>query len=172
MDCEAVTLIPLAEVDPALVEELLDRAFGPDRHLRTAYMVREGTDWLPALSFAAVDEAQLLVGTIQVWPVALTDPQGRRHPMLMVGPVAVVPERQGEGFGTMLMLAMAKALDPQAALPQVMIGDPEYYERFGFFGAPTGQWQLPGPFERRRLLVRTDNPGILPHEGTLGPWIG
>ena len=38
------TLIPLDSVDPALVEDLLDRAFGADRHERTAYKVREGTD--------------------------------------------------------------------------------------------------------------------------------
>jgi len=29
-------LIPLDAVDPALVEELLDRAFEPERHQRTA----------------------------------------------------------------------------------------------------------------------------------------
>lgn len=166
------TLIPLAEVDPAMVEELLDRAFGEDRHSRTAYKVREGTDWLPALSFAVVDENRYLVGTIQVWPVALTDDQGRRHPMLMVGPVAVVPERHNQGFGQALFAAMFDAMDPAAPLPQVLIGDPEYYGRFGFHGAPTQNWQLPGPFERHRLLVRTDNPGVLPDHGTLGPWLG
>ncbi len=172
MDHVAATLIPLAEVDPAMIEALLDRAFGEDRHARTAYKVRAGTQWLPALSFAVVDEDQYLVGSIQLWPVALTDPQGRKHPMLMVGPVAVVPERQGEGFGQALMAAMASAIDPKAALPQVLIGDPEYYERFGFHGAPARNWTLPGPFERHRLLVRSDNPGVLPDEGTLGPWIG
>ena len=31
------TLVPLAQVEPAMVEELLDAAFGPDRHRRTAY---------------------------------------------------------------------------------------------------------------------------------------
>jgi len=166
------TLIPLAQADPAMVEQLLDRAFGTERHARTAYKVREGVEWLPALSFAALDAADLLVGTIQVWPVALTDADTRRHPLLMVGPVAVVPERQSEGFGHALMAAMTGALDPQAALPQVMIGDPEYYERFGFFAAPTPGWSLPGPFEQHRLLVRAPNPGVLPGEGTLGPWIG
>ena len=166
------TLIPLADVDTALVEALLDRAFGEDRHKRTAYKVREGTEWLAALSFAVIDDEEMLVGSIQVWPVALTDEQGRRHPMLMVGPVAVVPERHNEGFGQALMAAMASALDPQALLPQVLIGDPDYYGRFGFHGAPTQGWALPGPYEKHRLLVRTDNPGILPDKGTLGPWIG
>jgi len=171
------TLIPLADIDPALVEDVLDRAFGADRFGRTAYKVRQGTDWLPGLSFAALDGDEL-VGTIQTWPVALTDPAGKAHPLLMVGPVAVVPERQREGFGQALMLATLGALDHpelqgRAPLPQVLIGDAEYYGRFfGFSAAPTGGWILPGPWEPHRLLVRTVDPAALPAQGTLGPWLG
>lgn len=165
------SLIPLDSVDPALVEDLLDRAFGADRHARTAYKVREGTDWLPALSFAALDGEQHLAGTIQSWPVALTDPSGRRHPMIMVGPVAVLPERQGEGFGKALVTAALGALSPQAPLPQVMVGDPDYYDRFfGFSAAHTAGWTLPGPWDPARLLCRTHRPEALPREGWLGPW--
>ena len=164
-------LIPLDAVDPALVEVLLDRAFEPARHQRTAYKVREGMDWLPALSFAALDETEQLVGTVQCWPVGLTDPAGRMHPLIMVGPVAVLPEDQSKGYGQALMAAAISALSPQAPLPQVMIGDPEYYGRFwGFTNAPTAGWQLPGPFKPHRLLVRAANPAVLPTQGTLGPW--
>lgn len=171
-DSPTLTLIPLAEVDSAMIEAVLDRAFGPDRFARTAYRLRAGTEWLPVLSFAALDEEGLLAGTIQCWPLALTDSAGRRHPMLMVGPVAVVPERQGEGIGTALMLAMLEAMAPSAPLPQVMIGDPEYYERFGFFASPAAGWRIEqGGYEQRRLLVRAANPAILPEKGTLGPWI-
>lgn len=164
-------LIPLADIDPKLVEELLDRAFEPGRQKRTAYRIREGMDWLPGLSFAAVDADGYLAGTIQSWPVALTDPEGRRHPMVMVGPVAVVPEQQGAGYGKALVLALIGALDNRAPLPLVMIGDEEYYGRFfGFTAAPTQQWQVPGPVDPKRLLVRCDNPAVLPREGMLGPW--
>ncbi|RPF72358.1 GNAT family N-acetyltransferase [Aurantiacibacter spongiae] len=166
------TIVPLADIDPALIEDLLDRAFGEGRQARTAYRVREGMNWLPALSFAALDEEDYLVGSIQVWPVALTDPRGRRHPLLMVGPVAVVPHLQGTGYGRALMAAMAGAIDPAAALPQVLVGDPEYYERFGFIAAPAAGWSLPGPYDQRRLLVRADNPAVLPEKGMIGPWLG
>jgi predicted N-acetyltransferase YhbS len=166
-------IIPLDAVDPALVEQLLDRAFGPARKRRTAYKLREGMDWLPALSFAALDEDDMLAGTIQCWPVALTDAEGRAHPLIMVGPVAVLPELQHRGFGKALMAACLGSLDARAPLPQVMIGDPEYYGRFWSFSAEhTAGWYLPGPWEPRRLLLRCDNPSILPREGMLGPWRG
>lgn len=171
-EAEAATIIPLDNVDPALVEALLDSAFEPERHKRTAYKVRKDTDWLPGLSFAALDADEMLVGTIQCWPVALTDADGRAHPMIMVGPVAVLPDRQGQGFGKALMSASMACIDDRAPLPQVMIGDPEYYGRFwGFSNVPTAGWSLPGPFEPRRLLVRCHNPSVLPETGMLGPWM-
>jgi hypothetical protein len=38
--------------------------------------------------------------------------------------------------------------------PLMMIGDPEYYERFfGFSAAQTADWRIDGPVERRRLLA-------------------
>lgn len=166
------TIIPLDNVDLVLVERVLDQAFGSERHLRTAYRVREGMDWLPALSFAALDDSEMLVGTIQCWPVALNAPDGRAHPMIMVGPVAVLPEQQQRGFGKALVSASLNCIELGAPLPQVMIGDADYYGRFwGFTAEPTQGWQLPGEWDPARLLVRCDNPGVLPAEGTLGPWL-
>jgi predicted N-acetyltransferase YhbS len=165
------TLIPLDQADSAEVEHVRDRAFGTDRHGRTAYTIRAGTEWLPGLSFAALDESDVLAGTIQAWPVALTDSPGRAHPLIMVGPVAILPERQGQGFGRALMAAQAGALDPAAPLPQVLIGDEPYYGQFGFTEAPRG-WRCPGPWQPERLLVRTLNAFVLPLDGVLGPWLG
>lgn len=170
------TIIPLEAVDPAMIEEVLDRAFGPDRHARTAYRIREGMAWLPGLSFAALDENDLLVATIQCWPVGLQTKQGQ-VPLVMVGPVAVVPERQGEGFGVGLMSAMLAedarlASSGGSALPQVLIGDASYYGRWGFSAAMTGGWRCPGPYEQDRLLARGHGLAAMPAEGMLGPWEG
>jgi predicted N-acetyltransferase YhbS len=183
----AATIIPLEAVEPAMIEEVLDRAFGPDRHARTAYRIREGMAWLPGLSLAALDENDLLVATIQCWPVGLQTKQGQ-VPLVMVGPVAVVPERQGEGFGVGLMSAMiaedvrlaglrgrssssSEALG-QTGLPQVLIGDAAYYGRWGFSAAMTGGWRCPGPYEQDRLLARGNGLAAMPAEGMLGPWEG
>ena len=163
------SLVPLSSVPPHLVEQLLDAAFEPERRTRTAYRIREGADFLPALSFAALDDEQYLVGSIQLWPIALTDPQGRAYPLIMVGPVAVLPAHQGEGYGKALMAAALGAIDPAAPMTQVLIGDASYYARFGFVEAPRG-WQCPGPWDPARLLVRDGTEG-LPTEGMLGPWV-
>ena len=170
---DTATLVPLDNVDPVLIEALLDRAFEPTRHTRTAYQLRDGLDPLPALSFAAIDGSDHVVGSVQCWPLALTDHAGRCHPLIMIGPVAVLPEAQGLGFGKALMTAAISALSPEAPLPQVMIGDPEYYGRFwGFSAEHTAGWQMPGPFNPARLLAHADNPAVLPRAGMLGPWRG
>ena len=169
------SLIPLSVVPEAMVEELLDRAFGRDRHARTAYRIRAGMEWLSALSFAALDADEMLVGTIQCWPVGLMEPSGRALPLIMVGPVAVLPERQGEGFGQGLMAAMLDAearlaADGQMPFAQMLIGDADYYGRWGFSAAMTGGWRCPGPYEAERLLARGPALAAMPVEGMLGPW--
>ena len=164
------TLVPLSAVEPQHVEDLLDAVFGADRHARTAYRIRTGSEWLPGLSFAALDAEGYLVGSVQLWPVALTDRQGRAHPLLMVGPVAVMPGLQGAGYGKALMAAALGAADAAGALPQVLIGDEDYYGRWSFTAAHTAGWRCPGPYDPARLLARCANPAVLPAEGMLGPW--
>ena len=101
-ETEVLEFVPIATVDPAAVEALLDRAFGRDRHTKTAYRLREGVAPIPELSFAAIEDGAL-VGTIQCWPVAITGDDGRVRPLVMVGPVAVEPDRQRGGLGKELM---------------------------------------------------------------------
>jgi predicted N-acetyltransferase YhbS len=145
-------LTPLTEAEPAAIEALLDAAFGTDRHARTAYRLREGAAPLPALSFAAW-EGQRLVGTLQSWPVALRTEDGCAA-LVMVGPVAVLPERQGSGVGKALMDALIAAADAERADALMMIGDPPYYGRWGFSAEHTQGWRIDGPYEQHRLLAR------------------
>jgi len=147
------------------VEALLDAAFGADRHTRTAYRLREGMRPLPDLSFAAHTAAGELAGVAQSWPVQLAA-DDRAWPLVLVGPVAVAPAWQRGGLGRQLMAQLLAAWDGRE--PLVLIGDPEYYERFGFSAAATAGWTLPGPVERHRLLA-LGGTALLPHHGRLGP---
>src|SRR3546814_1097056 len=53
--------------------------------------------------------------------------------------------------------------------PLMMIGDPEYYDRFfGFSAAATFGWECPGPVERHRLLAQSVDGRALPGPGKLG----
>jgi predicted N-acetyltransferase YhbS len=161
---------PLDTVAPAEVEALLDRAFGAHRHARTAYKVRGSAAPVPALSFAAMQDGAL-VGTIQCWPVRLHGDDGRGHDLIMIGPVAVDPDRQRDGIGRELMTrALAAAEAEGVAEALMLIGDPEYYARFfGFDASRTGNWRLPGRVERHRLLARGRD--VPTGAGLLGPAI-
>lgn len=166
------TLSPLDSQTDDAIDALLDAAFGTDRHGRTAYAIRAGMRWLPELSYALSDDAGIFTGLLQSWPVALHCDDGAETPLIMVGPVAVLPGRQGEGFGKLLMDRLIADADTGAKAPLMMIGDPEYYGRFwGFSADATSGWRAPGPVEQHRLLSR-DVAGASPLavlSGMLGP---
>ncbi|WP_404368201.1 GNAT family N-acetyltransferase [Sphingomonas sp. MMS24-J45] len=165
-----IEYVPIAAIDPEQVEHLLDRAFGADRHNRTAYRIRDGMAAIPELSFAAVEDGAML-GTIQCWPIRFAGDDGVDVPMVQLGPVAVDPARQQGGIGRALT-AHALAAAEAAGLADVitLIGDPEYYQRFfGFDASRTAAWRVPGPVERHRLLAR--GPKVPEGAGMLGPRI-
>lgn len=166
-----IEVLPIADVAPAAVEQLLDRAFGTDRHGRTAYTIRKGMAAIAALSFAAVQDGAL-IGTIQCWPIRFAGDDGVDVAMVQLGPVAVAPDRQQSGIGRALTaraLAAAEAAGLADAI--TLIGDPEYYGRFfGFDASRTAGWRVPGPVERHRLLARGKK--VPAGAGMLAPRIG
>lgn len=160
----------LSTQSDSAIEALLDAAFGPGRQQRTAYRIRSGMPPIAHLSFAALDARGNMVGLLQSWPVALTDGRGTKHPLVMVGPVAVLPTLQQGGIGKELMRKLMAEAQARPCDPLMMIGDPEYYGRFfGFSAAGTAGWEAPGSVERHRLLAQSLDGRPLPGPGRLGP---
>lgn len=155
-------ITPLSGISADAINALLDDAFGTDRHLRTAYLLRKGVTAIGHLSFGILDD-DVLVASIQCWSVRVDSAD-----LILVGPVAVATDHQNKGLGKQLMQHMLDAATPDDA-PMVMIGDPEYYGRFGFSAEGTSGWTLPGPWEPRRLLLRNNAMVALPAQGMLGP---
>ncbi len=147
------------------IAALLDDRFGPSRHERTAYRLRDGVEALPELCLVARD-ADGLAGSVQCWPLVLDGEDGARR-LVLLGPVAVARRAEGLGLGSRLMTAVLALADAAACSPQLLIGDASFYGRFGFVAGAGLHWQLPGPVERERLLLRGDVADF-PATGRLG----
>ncbi len=127
-------------------ENLLDRVMGEVRFRRASERMREGR--LPAISLNAVDVNGNVIGTVRLWHVKAEGTQDA----LMLGPLAVDPAVQGLGIGGALMRSALAHARKAAFGAVILVGDPEYYARFGFGAALAANLSMPGPFERHRML--------------------
>src|SRR5262249_56141871 len=82
--------------EAATGDALLDLAYGPARFTKTSQRVREGRR--PELALVAA-ESRRIVGTVQLWEVSA----GPDRPALLLGPLAVAPDRRNRGIGSTLV---------------------------------------------------------------------
>lgn len=83
-----------------------------------------------ALTISLVaEEESTIVGHVAVSPVTISD--GAQH-WYGLGPISVSPNQQGRGIGAQLMQAAINELKNKNANGCVLLGDPNYYKRFGF----------------------------------------
>ena len=136
-----------APQDALAIERLHERTFGPGRHVRTAFRVREGTGHLLDLSFTA-RMGTLLIGSVRLTPIRIGEARA-----LLLGPLTVEPPFRHRGIGFALM---RRALDDARAKGHrlvVLVGDEPYYAKAGFARIPKGRVRMPGPVDPARLLV-------------------
>lgn len=161
--CAPIACEDTAPQDHDAIEHLLDLAFGSGRRSKTSYRLREGNHPVDGLSLVTRDKGVGMSGTISFWPLEI-GPAGA--PALLLGPLAVHPDRQGLGIGLALMregLARAAAQGHGLVL---LVGDEPYYARVGFRKLPEGLISLPGPVDPARFLYLELRPGAL--AGTSG----
>ncbi|WP_333714737.1 GNAT family N-acetyltransferase [Yoonia sp.] len=109
------------------VEALFDLCFAPGRSALSSYRLREGVAPLADLCLTARDGNGVLAGAVRNWPVRIGDKR-----VVLLGPIAVHPTRQGEGVAAILMqncLDRARLLGWERVM---LVGDAPYYGRFGF----------------------------------------
>lgn len=83
-----------------------------------------------ALSVSLVAEQDgRVVGHVAVSPVSVSDGAADWYGL---GPISVLPEYQGQGVGSRLMRRALSELQALGAAGCVLLGDPDYYHRFGF----------------------------------------
>jgi putative acetyltransferase len=116
------------------------------------------------LSLVAVDEDAVdeeVVGHILFTPVEV-ESNGRRVVGMGLAPMAVVPERQRQGIGSLLVRRGLDILRERGCPFVVVVGHQDFYPRFGFERASThgltSQWE--GIADASYMAIVLDAPAM------------
>jgi predicted N-acetyltransferase YhbS len=137
-------------------ELLLDRVMGYERFLKSSENLRRERNPSDFLALVARSIRGDISGTVRLWDVFAGNVDA-----LLLGPLAVAPECSGMGIGSALMVEAISRAEMLGHGAILLVGDPGYYARFGFTSRSTQRLDMPGHFERHRLLGLELSPGWL-----------
>lgn len=143
--------------DIEAIHEINHRAFDTEAEAQLVNALR--MSGAPLISLVAEDEG-VLIGHILFSPVSIPGWDGRKR-VAGLAPMAVLPERQRQGVGTMLVekgLSLCLSSGYDAA---VVLGHPHYYTRFGF--VPAAEFNLRSEYDvpKELFMVVELVPGTL-----------
>ncbi|RVU55480.1 GNAT family N-acetyltransferase [Anaerosphaera multitolerans] len=124
---------------------------------------RKLPEFIPQLSFLIEDEGKIVAHIMYSKGEIICD-NGKIIPIIIFGPISVLPGYQGRGYGSELInYSLNKAKDMGFGAV-VITGDPKYYQRFGFENARSrGIYysDLPRDEEMPFLMVKELKKGYL-----------
>jgi putative hydrolase of the HAD superfamily len=142
--------------DIPAIHRVNQRAFPHETEANLVDLIRDRGNM--TLSLVALNGAEV-IGHILFSPVTLQPSQNGLHG-LGIGPVAVVPEMQGKGFGSRLIEKGLSICRERGYDFIVLLGDPRYYSRFGFI--PAAEFGLDNEYGAgEEFQARELKPGIL-----------
>ncbi|WP_254474633.1 GNAT family N-acetyltransferase [Bartonella sp. B1098] len=153
------TLLLEQEADKPYREILLDATMGRGRKRKSSEALRRGRLAAQGLSFVVKNALGELVGSVRLWHVSFLKEKNETQHALLLGPLAVATECSSMGIGSILVhhaIERAKKLGYGAIL---LVGDCEFYQRFGFSNRLTENLSMPGPYEKHRFQALE----LIPH---------
>lgn len=123
------------QADHTAINQVIAAAFADQQDSgRTEQRIVEALRADGALSVSLVADIDgRIAGHVAFSPVRVGDGSERWYGL---GPVAVTPADQRNGVGSALIRAGLSELAERGALGCVVLGEPEYYQRFGFRHVP------------------------------------
>ncbi|MBN1238910.1 MAG: N-acetyltransferase [Gammaproteobacteria bacterium] len=118
---------PEQEADKTVVREIVAAEFDTGAEADLVEALREQAD--PVVSLVA-EEDGAVVGYAMFTPVTVEGDAGAK--LMGLAPLAVTPAHQGKGFGSALVREGFERCRQLGYGAVVVLGHPEYYERFGF----------------------------------------
>lgn len=156
------------EKDWRAVEELTREAFwnkyrpGCMEHY-VLHRYRGRPEFVKELDYVAEEEGRI-VGHIMYSRTRIEADDGRMIPILIFGPVSVLPEEQGKGIGGRLIRYTLGLAEQMGCGAVAITGDPDYYHRFGFVsGSALGVYYdgIPRQEEAPFFMVKELKEGFL-----------
>ena len=141
--------------DLAAVGEVNRLAYGREAEARLVDSLRDGG--YARLSLVAEEEGRLVGHILFSEAVIRTD--GGEVGALALGPVGVIPERQGRGVGSALIREGLDRCVQEGHRIVVLLGHPGYYPRFGFSAERAGN--LSSPYSGDAFMALELAPGAL-----------
>ncbi len=145
----SITMIhirPERPEDSEGIREVTSRAFQGEEEATLIKAIRGSDYFIPELSLVALDDNTQIVGHILFSPVTIEPPDNSRSVIaLALAPMAVVPECQNQGIGTLLVQHGLDACKKLGYTIVIVVGHPQYYPRFGFKQAK--EFGIQAPFE-------------------------
>ena len=132
----SITIRSETPLDAAAIERLTAAAFRAAPHTsHTEHFIVNALRRADRLSISLVAEDDgEIVGHVAISPVSISDGSDGWYGL---GPISVAPERQRQGIGGRLMIQTMAALRRLDASGCVVLGDPDFYHRFGFKTEPS-----------------------------------
>jgi putative acetyltransferase len=129
------------ETDRQQIRTINTRAFDTSAEANLVDILRRSG--VPLISLVAEENGQL-IGHILFSPITL---QGQTDAPAIagLGPMAVLPDWQGQGVGGHLVTAGLKYCSEAGYDAVVVLGHPEYYPRFGF--VPASRFNIKSEYE-------------------------
>lgn len=160
----ALNIRPESEKDLTTLRQLIQDAFDPmpfstGKEWQLVESIRSSDGYVPELALVAEYEGEI-VGHIMVSEVAI-DSKISMIPALILSPVSVLPRFQRKGVGQALCRKAVEEAKKTDYPVMIVIGDPNYYSRFGFQPAVPQGVYLPFGFEEEYLQMTPLKEGAL-----------
>jgi predicted N-acetyltransferase YhbS len=134
--------------DDFIVQEIVNNTFGPGRFAKTAYRIREDNLFQPLFGLVTENHLKKIVATVRV---AYLNKNTKETAFL--GPIAVQSDSRNLGLGMSLMKEAILEAKIYNVKKIILIGDPNYYCKFGFFEADKSEFKIKYPIDTKRILV-------------------
>lgn len=138
---DSIQVRPENPSDYAIITQINEQAFGRVNEARLIELIRSSPNYIPELALVA-DYQGTVVGYILFSWIDLVGAE--TDPVLGLAPLAVKPEFQKQGIGRQLVEAGLKIAETRGDRLVIVLGEPEFYSKFGF--KPSVHYQIQSPF--------------------------